>query len=167
MSLPPARVNPSVLNGPHPKIVEPRNLSYDPLLMAGISAGILQDPSQDSRSPIVQRLQYTGYSSSSEYGDSPVRKAPPPRTSPPRSPPTLPSPVIHSRPKNSPLDYRRVGSPDISPVPINARQERLQQPQKTKRTRASAATAAAPPSSESRVASATSAAEAYYQVETK
>ena len=160
--MPPARVNPSILNGPHPKIVEPRNLSYDPLLMAGISAGILQDPSQDSmRSPIVQRLQNTGYSSlSSEYGDSPVRKAPPPRTSPPRSPPTLPSPVIRSRPQNSPLDYRRVESPDISPV-------RLQRPQKTKRTRASAATAAAPPCSESRVASATSAAEAYYQVETK
>ena len=77
MSLPPARVNPSVLNGPHPKIqltstvtsssinvphlviVEPRNnanQSYDPLLVAGISVGILQDPSQDSmRSPIVQR----------------------------------------------------------------------------------------------------------------
>ena len=155
--MPPARVNPSVLNGPHPKIVEPRNLSYDPLLMAGISAGILQDPSQDSRSPIVQRLQYTGYSSSSQYGDSPVRKAPPPRTSPPRSPPTLPSPVIRSRPQNSPLD---LGSQDISPVPI-------QRPQKTKRTRASAATAAAPPCSESWVASATSAAEAYYQVETK
>ena len=150
--MPPARVNPSVLNGPHPKIVEPRNLSYDPLLMAGISAGILQDPSQDSRSPIVQRLQYTGYSSTSEYGDSPVRKAPPRR-----SPPTLPSPVIRSRPQNSPLD---LGSQDISPVPI-------QRPQKTKRTRASAATAAAPPCSESRVASATSAAEAYYQVETK
>ncbi|XP_023343687.1 uncharacterized protein LOC111713119 [Eurytemora carolleeae] len=117
------------------------------------------------RSPIVQRLQYTGYSLlSSEYGDSPVRKAPAPRTSPPRSPPTLPSPVIRSRPQNSPLYYRRVGSPDISPVPINARQERLQQPQKTKRTRASAATAAAPPCSESRVASATSAAEAYYQL---
>ena len=122
----------------------------------------LQDPSQDSmRSPTVQCLQNTGYSSlSSEYGDSPVRKAPPPRTSPPRSPPTLPSPVIRSRPQNSPLDYRRVESPDISSV-------RLQQPQKTKRTRASAATAAAPPCSESWVASATSAAEAYYQVETK
>jgi len=38
---------------------------------------------------------------------------------------------------------------------------------KTNRSRASSATAAAPPCSESWVASATSAAEAYYQVETK
>ena len=166
----PARINPSIHNGPPRRISATAtsssnisqsvivwsgdfviddtvsntvnvNLSYDPLLLAGISAGILQDPSQESNmSPSGRQIQYSPLQS--DFGESPVRITPPPRTPPHiTSPPRSSAPIIRSRLQSSPLDSRRVGeSPDISPV--NVRRER---PGRRNRARVSAAAASAPP----------------------
>ena len=101
--MPLARINPSILNGPPQRIPatatssshNPQsvivwsgdlviddtvsntvnvNLSYDSLPLAGISAGILQDPSQESnmlQSPPSRQIPYSPLPS--DFGESPVR----------------------------------------------------------------------------------------------
>ena len=108
--MPLARINPSILNGPPQRIPatatssshNPQsvivwsgdlviddtvsntvnvNLSYDSLPLAGISVGILQDPSQESnmlQSPPSRQIPYSPLPS--DFGESPVRITPPPRS---------------------------------------------------------------------------------------